>query len=660
MKLTHVRVENYKSIEDSGEFDIDQVTCLVGKNESGKTAILEALQKLKPVPGEDKSFDEEEFPRRHLSTYREREGREPANVLTTTWELEDDDVEAVEEVLAEGVLTSRRVVVTKGYDNTNRWHVSLNEDAILEKQFAAARLSAPERSQLGNVKTVGELLRQLGRIDEPTEKQRHLKDALGEAFPRGGALRSVIGVLAPRMPHFVYFADYDHLPGRVALNDLKRRKKEDKLTFPDRIFLALLDMTSTSLADIEEMSQLERLIMELEAVEARLTDEIREYWSQNRHLEVRFRYDAARKEDPAPFNEGYIFNTRIYNTRHRATVNFEERSHGFIWFFSFLVWFSQVKREYGENVVILLDEPGLPLHGRAQEDLLRYINERLRPHHQVMYTAHSPFMIDVENVYSLRTVDDVVLQRTQGRGGQTTEEIKGTKVGDRILSRDEDTLFPLQGILGFNVAQTLFVGPFVLVVEGPTEKAVLDWFSKQLVARERMGLDLRWAICPSEGATKVSSFVTLFAGRDLKIAVLMDYHEGQKGLVDKLDESGLLADGHLFRTKDFTNSDESDIEDVIGRELYVHLVNASLQLPEGRQVPMAKPADGDGRVVKEVEGHCRLLPPTFPEFNHWVPIQYLLSLTPEQVDSLPGLGVALDRFEATFGELNQLTSTEGG
>ena len=81
--MPRVRVENYKCIEDSKEFSIDQVTCLVGKNEAGKTALLEALYKLNPVEADRADFDENEFPRRHLGTYRERSQCEPANVLSS-------------------------------------------------------------------------------------------------------------------------------------------------------------------------------------------------------------------------------------------------------------------------------------------------------------------------------------------------------------------------------------------------------------------------------------------------------------------------------------------------------------------------------------------------------------------------------------------------
>jgi predicted ATP-dependent endonuclease of OLD family len=96
----------------------------------------------------------------------------------------------------------------------------------------------------------------------------------------------------------------------------------------------------------------------------------------------------------APLNEGPILQLRIKNDRHRVTVSLDERSCGFIWFFSFLAYFNNVEQADETELILLLDEPGLSLHACAQADLLRLIDERLAPRHQVLYTTHSPFMVD--------------------------------------------------------------------------------------------------------------------------------------------------------------------------------------------------------------------------------------------------------------------------
>lgn len=85
MKLTEARVENFKCVDDSTPFKIGPITCLVGKNEAGKTALLEALYRLNPIVEADAPFASLEYPRRRWSEYKERAADNPDNVLTTTW-----------------------------------------------------------------------------------------------------------------------------------------------------------------------------------------------------------------------------------------------------------------------------------------------------------------------------------------------------------------------------------------------------------------------------------------------------------------------------------------------------------------------------------------------------------------------------------------------
>mgnify|MGYP002039314427 FL=1 len=99
-----------------------------------------------------------------------------------------------------------------------------------------------------------------------------------------------------------------------------------------------------------------------------------------------------------------------------------ERSAGFVWFFSFLSQFKQMRKR-NPGAIILLDEPGLTLHGKAQADLLRYIIERLLPDHQVIYSTHSPFMVPADRLADVRVVEDVVTYDQRRR-----PTVKGTQL----------------------------------------------------------------------------------------------------------------------------------------------------------------------------------------------------------------------------------------
>src|ERR1700730_2058504 len=123
--------------------------------------------------------------------------------------------------------------------------------------------------------------------------------------------------------------------------------------------------------------------------------------SSNRVLGIRSRRTLGPLHGPAS-TTGFIVLTR----RSRSAVR------AFVWLFSFLVKFAQVKNE-SSPVVLLLDEPGLTLHGKAQADLLRFFKEKLAPHHQVIYSTHSPFMVPADELASVRIVEDQVDMRAQ-------------------------------------------------------------------------------------------------------------------------------------------------------------------------------------------------------------------------------------------------------
>lgn len=646
MKLVRAQVQNFKAVENSGEFGVEaDVTCLVGKNEAGKTALLTAMYRVNPVFDNEGQFDKQkEYPRRFLSDYSTRHEGNDANVVTMWFELDDGEEQRLVDLLGEGALKSRTIKITKGYENVTYWSIDINGEKLVANVLASSSLYDEEKEQVAAAKTVGTLIKALGEIKEPSSRVTDLRAELTKDFPEGSAIKGAIKQL--ELPKVMLFSQYQRMSGQISVEDLVRLKAEKKLTRDDQVFLALCEMAGTTLEEISGINQFEDLIAKFEAASNKITREIFAYWSQNRFLKVQFRLDAGKAGDPHPFNSGQVVRTRILNLLHEATVPFDDRSTGFVWFFSFLVLFSQIKRRHPkQRLLILLDEPGLSLHGRAQADLLRFIDEKLAPDHQVIFTTHSPFMVP-PNLLRARTVEDVVEFPKDA-----PPIVHGTKVGSDILSTDPDTVFPLQGALGYEITQSLFVGEHTLLVEGPSELLYFRAFSEELRSRGRTALDRRWVLCPSGGIDKIAAFMSLFHGNKLHVAVLTDYAFGQKKKVEELRRSTLLRAGHVLTCDMYSGQNEADIEDVVGADLYASIVNDCYDLAASK--PVAPGAPG-ARIVKHVEDHFRTLPPHAPEFNHYPPSAHLLEHRSRLLAPSPTTDAALDRFERLFKDLNAM------
>jgi predicted ATP-dependent endonuclease of OLD family len=464
-------------------------------------------------------------------------------------------------------------------------------------------------------------------------------------------------MLKGNLPQFMYSSHYDRMVGLLRLDTYNPRKQgqhQPPLEAGERVFVDFLEYAGTSIEEITTATTYEGLNARCEAASNRITEQLLEYWTQNPNLEIEVRVTKAEPQDPPPFNQGVIARARVRNNLHKLTLPFSERSAGFIWFFSFLVKFAQV-RKTGENLVLLLDEPGLTLHGKAQADLLRYFSEKLAPKHQVLYTTHSPFMVPPEDLPSVRIVEDKIFQL---RPGQWTSE--GTKVRDDTLVTDRDTLFPLQGALGYEITQTLFVGKHTLLVEGPGDILYLHAWSSALVRRGRPGLDRRWTICPAGGIDKIQPFVALFSGQKLDIAALTDYAKSDRKKLESLRQNKVMEGDRLLTFATVLGVEEADIEDVFSPVVYAEILNQAFKLAGTEQATAQRLLDADkntSRLLKKAEAYFAVLSPGAPQFDHFTPADWLFQ-NPSVLDKdEPEVNETLKRAEQVISALNKLLSS---
>jgi hypothetical protein len=297
-------------------------------------------------------------------------------------------------------------------------------------------------------------------------------------------------------------------------------------------------------------------------------------------------------KDVAPYNGGVNLYIRIKNRRHGVTVPFGQRSKGFIWFFSFLVWFDAVQSRAATDdaLILLLDEPGLSLHALAQADFLAYIRE-LSEQHQIIYTTHSPFMVDSARLDDVRVVEDRVKE--------------GTKITGDLAGSSDESVFPLQAALGYSIAQNLFIAKKNILIEGAADLILLQHMGGLLEASGKQGLGGA-ILVPVGGLDKLATFVALLGSNKLKLVVLHDRagapHQKLEDLIrQKLIERKRVLDFSMFLDP---APAEADIEDLLPVDAYVAAFNRAY----------AKELNGVTLTAADLGAQPRMI----ERINHWL------------------------------------------
>lgn len=652
MQLKNVRVTEFQNVLDSTPFEIGDITCLVGKNEAGKTALLQALYRLNPIIEEQGIYRVvDDYPRWNVEDYRialENGERQPALAIHAVFELEDDDAAEIAKVFGEHALTKRSLTLEKGYEGIRHFNLEVEVAACLQHLAAQKQLKPEVRSQLESCVALPSLVEALTKA-EKTQDGTHLL-AFAETIQKSRAIDKYIFdyILAPRIPKFLYFDEYYQMKGCSNIEALKQRVGKKTLEPADLPLLGLINLAHLNLDELDNPTRTRDLKNRLERAGNRLTQNVVKYWSQNQHLRLLFDVRPARPEDPPGMRYGTNIWGEVFDAKHMVTTELGSRSRGFISFFSFLAWYSEVQRE-NKHLILLLDEPGLFLHAKAQADLLHYFETEIKGIHQLIYTTHSPFMVDPAHFDRVRIVRDLSIETAEGE--ELAPEKQGTKVLTNVLEATGDSLFPLQGALGYEIHQTLFVGPNSLAVEGVSDLIYIQAISALLQERGRTGLSAKWTITPVGGSDKVPAFVALVgAPKKLNVAALIDFQKKDRETLEDLYKRKLLAKQQILTFADFVFTAEADIEDMFEPDFYLAVVNAEYALRKP-----VKEADLNNqlpRIVSRLERYFSSNSLTGGAFNTYRPARYFA----EKIGSLRKnlADTTLDRFEAAFKRLNTL------
>jgi predicted ATPase len=659
MKLESFRVRNYRSINDSGEIAVSRITALLGRNESGKSNLLRALHSLNPIEGFSPLKPIKDFPRHR----RLEECSDDTPVLSSTWVLDEDDKEALLEVFPRATEVEK-VIIERSYQGKTRTVVfpklktiPFDETDIknkVKKVGAAVRAAAQKLDSPATLESAADafeavtsetknrdtwakqtvsgaksLRTVLASADaELTERQQEIfseleelaESIMGDKDSQQQAHSWAVGAI----PKFIYVDEYPGLDGHQDIAAYIQRKSQNQLSDSDKNFEKLCKVAGLNPDELQKLhsqGDYETRNQLVNRASAVVTAEIKRLW-KDRALKIRFNIDAHHIDT--------LFSDPT--STYEVEVNLNDRSRGFQWFFAFYITFSaDTDRGHAENAVILLDEPGLYLHAKSQSDLLRHLEVDFT--NQILYSTHSPFMVPTHSLDSVRTVN-------------IAEEAGTTVTNDP--TGDARTLFPLQAALGYDLAQSLFVGPNNLVVEGVTDFWILSTISAYASEKGRVALTPALTMTPAGGAQKVSYMVALLTSESLNVLVLLDAEREAVATKDELLKAKLIRDQNVvFVSEAFASpSDEADIEDLLDSAIYEALVRESYSLELKGKVLTLNPKIP--RVAKRVEAGLRELGIPFHKTRPTRLFLKKMASAPEKM--LPD--GSLERFEALFALIN--------
>jgi len=499
LRAIRFRVQNFRNIDDSSWIPMQRVTVLVGRNESGKTALLKALHKFNPATPEPYN-PQREFPRDRYT----REFKDGADWPVCSVEFKPDEQlqEKIVSLLGDNSVP-KKIVCTRYYDGS----LSIQYDPLIEikpvepdliiatlKKLAASarRLEAPtpekeEETQALRTKLVAwasdwqeklgtlsdlqndkgvELLSSLGSQSEKwarpdladaLEALRARVDAVLEEAQESPALEQIDEIIEEDLPVFIYFENYGILDSAVYLprflKDLDHTPDDSRIRTVNAMFKHV-GLTAQEIANLgveraqqervqnreptaemikEDQERKELRAIKLSSASVDITKRFSRWYGQRRHT---IDYQA----------DGDYFRVWVADDRRPGVkIELESRSKGFQWFFSFYLVFLVESGEGHKDAILLLDEPGLHLHPTAQQELIKFF-ETLANKNQLVYTTHSPFLIDGENLHRVRPV--------------TEDETGHSQVSVDTWPKDRETIFPLQAAAGY-VNRPGFSGGFV-------------------------------------------------------------------------------------------------------------------------------------------------------------------------------------------------------
>ncbi len=266
-----------------------------------------------------------------------------------------------------------------------------------------------------------------------------------ENFNSGYSAKSIGEIIIEETPYFEIFEDFGSLlPNRIDLEDIISENADVEGYKAARNFLTIASL------DYSFFQQPSSRILKqkIENLNSRLTLDFQDFWQQyvgrKNKIRISFELDHYNTSHGDKAGKPYL---EFWVKDEGERLYPKQRSRGVRWFLSFYLELMAASARENQHLVLLVDEPGVSLHARAQEDVLK-VFEDIKKNIQVIYTTHSPHLVDIDKLHRVLAIqrDDIENQRS------------ATTILDpvRLIDASPDTLSPLQSIMGNPVGNQEF------------------------------------------------------------------------------------------------------------------------------------------------------------------------------------------------------------
>ena len=530
MKVKSVKIQNFKSFaEENNRIDLDNINTIVGKNESGKSNLIEAIGKLNFTGMTDSSY---------FQNYNKNTMEKPVISVVLLPYMSEKSFYISEketiltindqyEISIDGGLTE--IIRTNSDFQNNR--VQMNDlkknfyfsDENKRKQFnnIISMINNAETKVFINYSYINNIITVLESHSDYLEFLKYFKECINYLLS-----------INKLFPKFVLLDDIE-LKTKYTANYLKDNAQSKQML---KYLLKAIGMSFEDLMKYWELSKDDDKYNFVEDINNKIENMMKEFNKFYKQEKVQFKVN---------------FDTNSLNFVVKTTnkfLNLSERSNGLKWYLNMYIQLVAKTQKYDiENYIVLLDEPGVYLHVNAQKEILQLFEDFTSKDNQIIYTTQLPTMIYQNELYRTRTI--------------IKDELGNSNIGNKYyalphkMGSKKETITPILTAIGMNMGYNFTAmdsNKVNIITEGISDYNYLKAFLIQKPYKRE------WNVIPSTSVTNIHNIISILIGWGYKYKILIDQDgEGRKQY--KILTNKLLVDINDIKFVDGTNTENNNI-----------------------------------------------------------------------------------------------------